>query len=115
MRVIIAGSREITDIRILLAAVQASGFTITEVVEGGARGVDRMAREWARANLIPYRTFDANWDLYGKKAGPIRNREMAAYGEALIAIPSSVSRGTQDMIRQANVKGLQVYVHRVNS
>ncbi len=113
MKTIIAGSRSIHDRKIVEEAIKASGFTITEVVSGGARGVDAVGECWARDNNIPLKRFLAKWHVQGKRAGPIRNGEMAEYAEALIAIWDGESRGTQDMIVKAKCKGLQVYVYVV--
>lgn len=112
MKVIIAGSRtlelDLTDI------VKASGFTVTTVVEGGARGIDYAARMWAEANNIPVITMKADWDLYGNAAGPVRNEDMANIADALIAVWDGSSRGTQHMIRAMNKKKKPVYIHRVD-
>jgi hypothetical protein len=111
MKTIIAGSRGIDDLTIVNDAVQCSGFTITEVVSGTARGVDRLGEEWANINEKPIKRFPAKWDTHGKSAGVIRNVEMARYAEALIAIWDGESRGTKHMIDVARQKGLQVYVY----
>ena len=42
MKVIIAGSRNFTDYKVLQDAIKNSGFKITEVVSGGAKGVDSL-------------------------------------------------------------------------
>lgn len=129
MKVIIAGSRKITDVRFVEHAVKLSGFSIREVVSGGAAGVDKLAETWAKDNKIPVRRFLANWkDItvkgavirtgqYGKYnavAGHMRNGEMAAYGQALIAIWDGHSRGTKDMIDKSVQSGLEVFVYRVD-
>lgn len=111
MKTIIAGSREVTDPAIVTEAVKASGFTISEVVSGRARGVDRLGEEWARSNNIQISPFEPKWSIHGKAAGPIRNREMAEYADALIAIWDGSSRGTRNMIETAKELGLKVYVH----
>lgn len=49
---------------------------IALLIEGGANGADKLAREWARANRVNLHTEYAKWDLYGKAAGPKRNAEM---------------------------------------
>lgn len=110
MRTIIAGSRTITDPAVVEQAIRDSGFTITEVVSGGARGVDWLGGQWARKKRIQTRFFHAEWGRFGKRAGPIRNRTMARYAEALIAIWDGSSRGTADMIRRAQSLGLRVFV-----
>lgn len=113
MKVIIAGSRNIIDPLIVRAAVDQSRwfFKITEIVHGGCRGVDEIADQQCRT-VWPIKVFPADWSL-GKKAGPIRNRAMAAYADALIAIPLPGSRGTQNMIEEMQALGKPVYVHPV--
>ena len=44
------------------------------VVQGGARGADRIALEWAIANEIAHVTFNARWSELGKRAGSERSR-----------------------------------------
>lgn len=112
MKTIIAGSRTIVDINIVEKAIKDSGFDITEVVCGEARGVDSLGKKWAIHHNIPVASFPAAWDVHGRSAGFIRNREMAAYGEALIAIWDGKSKGTASMISLANKAGLTVYVHK---
>lgn len=112
MKVIIAGSREIADPKVLIDAIRASCFNITEVVSGCARGVDRMGEKWASENQLPVKYFPAYWQTYGQKAGFLRNAQMAEYGEALIAVWDGKSLGTKNMIALARAKGLQVFVYR---
>jgi len=109
MKTIIAGSREIEDYSLVEAAVAQSGFTITEVVSGTARGVDRLGEEWAARHGVPVKRFPANWDAYKKEAGFIRNEEMGLYAEALVAVTNG-SRGTQHMIDYATKRGLKVFI-----
>jgi hypothetical protein len=111
-RTIIAGSRSLTDYELVEAAVEASGFTITEVISGAARGIDQLGERWAEAHGVPVRRFPANWEEHGRAAGPIRNREMIAVADTLIAIWNG-SPGTEDVIRQARRAGLRIYVSRV--
>ena len=110
VRTIIAGSREFTSQPIIDHAVSFCDWQITEVVCGCCPGVDNLGRNWANRNRIPVRLFPPNWQKHGKSAGPIRNSEMASYGEALIAIRLNHSRGTTDMIRKAIDKKLEVLV-----
>lgn len=110
-RTIIAGSRIFTDINVVWKATANCPIEITEVVAGGARGIDTLAIEWAKHNNIQFRIFKADWDKYGKSAGPIRNIEMAKNADALLAIWDGSSRGTEHMIQVAKKKGLKVYVY----
>lgn len=113
MKVIIAGSRNITNPDFVERAIQQSGFSITEVVSGRARGVDTLGERWARLNKIPIKFFPADWKTHFKAAGPIRNQEMADYADGLIAIWHNNSSGTKDMINKAKAKGLKVFILKV--
>ena len=103
MKIIIAGSRVLKDVFYngLVAVMQdmaKRGFVPTEIVSGGAAGVDKMGERWAEEKAIPVRVFEANWAT-GNDAGIKRNEEMAAYADALIAIWDGHSDGTQHMIK----------------
>lgn len=120
MRLIIAGSRTCNDIDEVRAAVFAARAEwdwcpITEVVSGGAAGVDRFGEQLAREDGIPIKVFPADWNSHGKAAGPIRNREMAEYGDALVAVWDGKSRGTKNMIDEAKAKNRPVYIHTINN
>lgn len=113
MKTIICGSRTISDYQEVGRAIQASGFRVTTVISGGARGVDRMGEIWARTNNRLLKIYRANWRKYGNSAGYLRNAQMAQEAEAVIALWDGVSRGTKHMIDTAERLGLKVYVHRV--
>ena len=115
MKTIIAGGREIKDrFHIVKACLEAreEGIIPTEVVSGGATGADFQGEQWAKCASIPVKVFLADWLGYGYAAGPIRNRQMAAYADALIAVWDGKSRGTKNMIEEATKRGLKVYVHK---
>lgn len=113
MRVIIAGSRGITDYQEVLNAVLESNFEITKVISGGARGVDRLGERFARENKIPLHIYMPDWIGLGKSAGYIRNKEMADNADALICLWDGESKGSKHMIDIANSKGLHVHIHYV--
>lgn len=115
MKVIIAGSRNINNINYIIDAIQNSHFHITEIVSGGARGVDKLGEEYAKLNKIPIKIFNAEWNTFGKSAGYRRNKEMGDYADALIAIWNGESLGTKHMIDIAKDKNLLVYVYKVNN
>lgn len=111
MKVIIAGSRDLNKDFMVRDAIEASGFRITEVVCGMARGVDMVGHAWAKRNLVPVKEFYAQWKLLGRSAGYKRNVEMAMYADALIAVWDGSSRGTQHMINVAKEHGLDVFIY----
>lgn len=111
MKTIIAGSRtHFPSLDEIQEAVDASGFDVTEVVSGCAFGVDQAGERWADSKRIPVKRHHADWNKYGRRAGPIRNLIMADNAEALIAFHKNASRGTQNMIEIAQKTGLKVFV-----
>ena len=113
MRVIVAGGRDAQPAyELVVSAIAESGIQITELVHGAARGIDSAAGEWAERNNMPVKVFPADWGQHGRAAGPIRNRQMAEYADALIAVWDGNSRGTKNMIETAERLGLRVHVHR---
>lgn len=109
-KTIIAGSRGITNYALVTLAVDMAAFAITEVVSGSARGVDALGERFAKENELPLKMFPANWGKHGRGAGFIRNKEMADYADAIIAIWDGKSKGTLNMIRQAKKVDLLVFV-----
>ena len=113
MRVIIAGSRNIVDYDQVLAAVNNSDFYIKEVVSGAARGVDALGERYALENSLPCMQFHADWDKFDKRAGSIRNSEMAKYADAAIVIWDGQSRGSANMIENMKRLNKPCYVWKV--
>lgn len=114
MKVIIAGSRTIYDYSVVQEFLDALDLEITEVVSGAASGVDYLGIQWALENKISVKTFLAQWSKYGKGAGPIRNRQMAKYADALVVIWDGQSKGTKNMIDEARKQGLIVFKKEVS-
>lgn len=123
MRVIIAGSRDICDKRLLWNVIKELDFEITEVVSGKARGVDSMGEAYAEWAGIPVAEFPAEWDNfdlpgavikkgkygdYNATAGFFRNDEMAQYADVLILIWDGSSPGSNNMREAAEMHGLRI-------
>lgn len=109
MKVIIAGSREIVDYKIVEKAIRDSGFKITTVICGMCRGPDLFGKAWAEKNGIPVDPHPYLGE-FGRAGGPIRNQQMVDVADALIAVRVPTSKGTNDCIKRAKKKGLPVYV-----
>ena len=92
MKVLICGSRNINDPKVVSEAVEQSGMNATEIISGGARGVDTLARYYAQSNGIEFTEYLAEWDRFGKKAGYLRNIVMVNDADAVIAIWDGDSR-----------------------
>ena len=110
MKVIIAGSRGIKDPSVIAKAVKDSGFDVTEVVSGTARGVDLLGELWAFEHKVAVHRFPADWNKFGRHAGYVRNFSMAVYADALIAIWDGKSPGTKMMIDIAKKKRMPTFV-----
>ena len=114
-KVIIAGTRDFADYTLLrsFADETLAGINDIEIVSGGARGADALGERYARERGRRLKVFPAEWKKWGAAAGPIRNAEMAAYADALIAFWDGKSAGTRDMIRKAEDRGLRVQVRMI--
>jgi hypothetical protein len=82
----------------------------TTVVSGGAPGVDRWAEYAAAQRGLKVWVERADWDRYGRAAGPMRNALIVAGAERLVAFWDGSSRGTADTIRKARAAGIPVEV-----
>jgi YspA, cpYpsA-related SLOG family len=111
MRILICGDRNWTD-QTLIEVVLEGHYRRARLdrkqlvlIEGCARGADKVACEWGPNGLVgmTHEHFPAEWDKYGKSAGPIRNRQMADEGKPDIVYAFhddlAGSRGTIDMVR----------------
>ena len=121
-RIIVAGSRTFADYalldRKLTHILQRLTPDDTAIVSGLARGADLMGKRWAEEHGFDVLPFPANWYPRGKsggldrRAGFIRNEEMAAIATHLIAFWDQKSHGTFNMIQEARARGLKVVVVR---
>jgi hypothetical protein len=120
MKIIIAGSRTITDkdkvYSIITAGLNSlSTLERVEIVSGGARGVDKLGELYAVESsrctnrYVDLKVFSADWNKYGKRAGYLRNKQMAEYADALILIWDGKSRGSQMMLELAKQYKLKIY------
>jgi len=97
---------------VVAEAMQESGFDFTEIIHGGARGVDQIAGLIGKESGLPVHVFPANWDEYPKSAGFLRNMEMVAEADAVVAVWDGKSRGTKHTINHAKKVGVPVYVYQ---
>ena len=113
MKVIIAGSRNFKEYQKLKTECNyfLQGQKNITIVSGDHyKGADKLGIQYANEKGFKLIKFPAEWNKFGKAAGPIRNKEMAVFADVLIAFWDGRSRGTQNMIRLANQKGLRIKV-----
>ena len=110
-RILICGGRDYEDaeaFEAIMGAFLGKHQWFEAVIEGGALGADRMARDWAMRHGICTITVLANWNKWGNSAGPIRNRQMLEKCNPDVVIAFPGGRGTKNMVEQAKHKGVEV-------
>jgi hypothetical protein len=80
------------------------------LIQGGAKGADRIASKWAKDRNVEQEEYLADWDTYGKSAGFIRNSLMLKVGKPDMVIAFSGGVGTKMMIDIAKKAGVSVEV-----
>lgn len=85
----------------------------TLIIEGGARGADRLGRLYAEKNGIQYKTYPADWDKLGKRAGYVRNIQMAETATHAVVFWDGKSPGTKQMIKILEEKSVRTIVFKV--
>lgn len=132
MRVLVCGGRNFTNRQVAFEVLDQfhETYGIDVIIQGGAKGADRRAEEWAKKCGIPFEEYRADWDnithedarikyhpdgnAYDANAGHRRNKKMLDEGkpDAVIAFPGSF--GTQDMITQVKATDLPLYLITVS-
>lgn len=117
-RVIVAGSRNFRDRNFLFQKLDTltARLRLPVIAQGHAAGADRLAIEWADSRLVPYKNFPADWERYGKKAGPIRNQEMVDWAKErdpafAVFFWQNKSSGTADCIDRCKKAGLVIRIY----
>lgn len=107
MKVAIVGSRDLT--------VEDLGSYLpentTEIVSGGARGIDRCAREYAQARSLKLTEFLPEYEKYGRGAPLKRNLQIIDYADTVIAFWNGMSRGTNYVIKQCVQRDKKIMVY----
>lgn len=112
MKILVTGSRDWTDRKTLQDALREYNAADNILIEGGAKGADRIAREFAEDCVWSIMTVLAQWEKYGKSAGPTRNREMLdMQPDIVLAFPTKDSKGTIDCINQAIWRQIPVEIY----
>lgn len=118
MKALICGGRDFSDRQTMystLGIIQTLEGLFSEVIHGGAKGADTIAGNWAEATGLMTTVFPADWERYGKGAGPIRNQQMLDEGQPdlVVAYPTgllSLSRGTRNMVTKAIIERVPLLV-----
>ncbi len=107
MIVAVTGGRDFNDIERVRRALYRLDPTPTLLLHGAAAGADTLAAQVAEELGIPTEAYPADWDKFGRTAGPRRNEEMISRKpDLLLAFPGAT--GTRNMTRQAIAAGIPV-------
>lgn len=103
MKLAIVGSRDFNNYELLKSTIlgKFNLSDINEIVSGGARGADTLADKFSEEFDIDMVVFEAEWDKYGRSAGPKRNKMIVEYCDELIAFWDGKSTGTNHSITYA--------------
>lgn len=116
-RILVCGSRDFnggayTDTQVYDKLTQIRneylGQCLPVVIQGWGSGVDLAAAQWAEFFNYPFLTVPADWDQYGKLAGPYRNQLMLDLGNPDIVIAFPGGKGTKDMKTRAEERGIEI-------
>ena len=113
---IIAGGRDFTDydqlVREVRLFIDQENLLYDEItiLSGAANGADRLGEQFAKDHHIPVMLIPAQWNLYGKAAGPIRNAYMAKKATHCIIFCDGKSKSSKQMIKTANYHNLVTQV-----
>ena len=110
MRVLVCGGRDFNDQDLVLRVLNSlHGLRkIHVLIEGGARGADRLAYLWAFQQGVTSVRYPADWKTYGRAAGHIRNSVMLTEGRPDLVVAFPGGKGTADMVGKARAAGLAV-------
>ena len=111
MKIAVVGSRNLT-IQNLEKYIPPD---TTEIVSGGAKGVDTSAREYALANGIKLTEFLPNYKKYGRSAPLKRNLEIIKYADMVLVFWDGQSRGAKFVIDNCNKMGIPVVLKNRDS
>lgn len=120
IKVIIAGTRDFDNYELLkqkMDKILAGRVRNNEeiiIISGTARGADKLGERYAREKGYKIERYPANWDKYGKRAGYIRNEQMAKVADACVCFWDEQSKGTKHMIDLAKQYKLALRVINYN-
>ena len=115
MRVLFCGDREWQDDDLIRWRLELYNPDYDTIVHGAARGADRIAGKIAKEMGFNVEAYPANWNRYGKSAGPRRNKQMLDSGiHKVEAFHDDIenSKGTKNMVIIARRAKKEVIINR---
>lgn len=106
MKVAIIGSRGIENIEISSYIPKE----VTEIISGGAKGIDTLAEEYADKHKLRKYIIRPNYEKYSRAAPIVRNKVIVELADLTIAFWDGTSKGTESVIKYAKKLGKEVQV-----
>ncbi len=118
VKILVAGCRDYNNYQ---EAKEYIDFCISRIKEkhelvflsGACRGADMLGERYADEHGYEVERYPANWDKYGKSAGPIRNKKMAENADYIICFWDGKSKGTKTMINFAHDLSKPLRIKRI--
>ncbi|KKN16289.1 hypothetical protein LCGC14_0977450 [marine sediment metagenome] len=113
LKLAVVGSRNFHDYEYVKSILDC--YEIKQIISGGAKGADTLAKRYAAEHSIDYKEFPAEWNKYGKSAGPIRNRLIVDAADEVVAfmIKDQATKGTSITIKFAEEKDKPVHIYKI--
>jgi len=101
MKIAIIGSRELngSEEQCYEKICENVPANCTEIVSGGAGGIDTLAEKYARENALLFKRFEPEYNKYGKNAPLMRNAQIIEYANFVLAFWDGKSRGTAQALK----------------
>lgn len=113
-KVIITGGRDFEDFNTVKKVLDCLP-KIELIIQGGAKGADLCAKNYAHYRGVRSLTYLADWNQYGKSAGPLRNSKMLNDHKDALVVSFPGGRGTKHCTEEATKLGLPVLVVSVKN
>ena len=111
MKIAVIGSRSLSVADLGLYLPEGT----TEIISGGAKGVDASAREYAKSRAVPLTELFPDYRRYGKAAPVRRNIEILERADKVLAFWDGKSRGTKFVIDECVKRGIPIRIIKINS
>ena len=118
LHILVCGGRHFTNYTLLCDILDnvIGDIKEVEIVSGHCQGADMLGEKYAQEHEIDVKIFPADWEKYGRKAGPIRNKQMVDYitsfdNRIVVAFTNENTIGTRNTItlaKKANISVVEI-------
>jgi len=109
-KIVVAGGRTYTNTGMVFICLEKIVQKGDVIISGHAKGVDMMGELYAQKNNLACEIYPAEWDKYGRSAGPRRNEQMAQVADKVVVFWDFKSRGTKNMVEMAKKYKKELFI-----